>query len=159
VRRFLVADAKSEMDVFFPDNKMTLVNGEVLDIPKLTWKSESKAIKLVGRIFNDVPVFKQINFSTVTGKDLLMFLPALLEKAPDYITELVAVITKKEATWLDEHMTAEDMMGIIVPFFARLLKILGKAVPTISEKTVSPPALISSGTNTAGQPTPSSPSP
>ena len=130
----------NELEVFFPDGKFKTNNGETIDIPKLSWKSEAKAVKLLGKIFNEVPAIKQVDLKNFSGKDLLAIFPAVMEKVPDYVTELVSLILKKDAAFVEDKLTAADIVEILVPFSRRLIGTISKLTKSLphAEEPVPP---------------------
>ncbi len=152
-----VKDADTGKDVFFEDGKLTLSSGVIIEIPKLTWKSESKAIKILGRIMNSVPEMKTLDLTSIQGGDLLSLLPPLFESVPDALTDLVSVILKRDKQFIEEEMTAEDLVLVLVPFSKRLTSMLSRLTAKLPAGTLeatttkSPKSLTSSQVNTDGQ--------
>ena len=121
-----------EVTVFFPDGKLKLSSGEEIDVPKLSWKVEARAVKIIGRIFKSVPELSALDLNNVTGKNLLAIIPTLLEKVPDAITELTCLLIKKDQKFVEDQLNHEDVLAVIIPFSVALSGMLRKLAGVVT---------------------------
>lgn len=150
-----MSDTKQEptvvsQEIFHGDRKkIKLNNGMELPLARLTWGIESRALRIVGGIFRAVPELAA--FLTPGGVTQLSpaslittVFPALLEKVPDQITELAALLLDKYKTaansvkvpdtqWVYDNLDTEDLLGVLLPFAKTYSDKLAKLVATPQE--------------------------
>ncbi len=118
--------SEQELKTFLPEStKVTLVNGQVLEIKPLNWGKEIKVCQLVSKFFSDNTLLEAFNeIATEEGKNDLdaiskLMIP-LVNEAPQVITEILALLVNKETEYIEESLTSADVMQIFVPFLQDL---------------------------------------
>ncbi len=119
---------KDEVETFFPSGgKVKLPSlDKPVEIKKFKWGKEAKLGKLLGSLLSDVNLsdFTQLTEQNIKGNPQIIFstfLP-LLDKAPDTLTKMVAIILEKDEDWVDNELGPEDIIEVLVPFFTGAFK-------------------------------------
>lgn len=117
--------------------KITLPSGEVIEVQPLTWKQELMILKIIGELFETK--LSSI-FSAGQSVNAGLFIGQLLQSAPDSLTEIVSIITRKSKEEIEEKYILEDVAEIAFPFlekFLKRLKLIGqqKLMPVLQNIT------------------------
>jgi len=132
-------DIQKEISVFIKEPiKITLSNGQVLEIKPLSWKKELQLIKLIGKFVEEGLNTGFISLESVSFLDTGKLIGTLLQKSPDVITEMVVIITDKDKDFVENELILEDIVEIISPFLRSILirikKVaIEKIVPIVKE--------------------------
>jgi hypothetical protein len=113
-----------EIETFLPENnKVTLSNGQVIEIKPLNWGKEIKVCQLVSKFFGDNNLMEAFNLVDKEEDSLTaisnLIIP-LVNEAPQIITQIIALLIEKETKEIEESLTSEDVMQIFVPFLQNL---------------------------------------
>jgi hypothetical protein len=114
------------------------INDEVFNIPKVGWVVESQVLKSIGRLIKKLPkdlIAKpetdkkskksELDYFNISGDNIFDIIGIICEEAPDEITNMVALIIKRDTDWVGENLDLEGIVGILSPFFLeRRLRIL-----------------------------------
>ncbi len=119
--------SEKELETFLPeDTKVTLANGEVIEIKPLNWGKEIKVCQLVSKFFSGnsvIEAFNEIANEDGDNNDLdtisKLIIP-LINEAPQAITQILALLLNKDTEYIEESLTSEDVMQIFVPFLQNL---------------------------------------
>jgi hypothetical protein len=117
-----------EIETFFPaggEVKLPTLN-KTFPIKKFTWGKEAVLGKLLGSLLKDSNFgeFKNLTEQNVQQNPQIVvnaFLP-LLESAPDTITKMVATILDKDINWVEDELSIEDIVEVLIPFFTGAFK-------------------------------------
>jgi len=122
-------DTESEVKVFAKIvEEYTLSNGNKITIQPLPWGKEIFVCQLVSKFFtenNMIEIFNNLssvdNESDDAGFDAMVrLITPLIQEAPQTITQIVAILTSKPEKEIEETLTADDVMGVFVPFLRSL---------------------------------------
>ena len=119
-----------ELDAFFPDHKFTLVDGDEIGLPKMSWGRELKLVKIVLRIFKGVDLTK---LGESGASSLLSSLPTMLETAGPAATEFCSIMLDKDETWIDNNLDMTDVIDLITSFFVVFFRTFSEQTKKISE--------------------------
>lgn len=125
---------KHELEVFMPDGSFELTSGEVLELPRVTWKKEKRIFKKVGELFNSVDRLHTIDFNKITTSQIVSIIGVLMQDAPDVITSLASEITDLTEEEVDDRLDSEDLVSLLVPFFSSKFQRLQDLVNKILTK-------------------------
>lgn len=144
-------DQMKELETWFPENKLTLANGTIIDLPKLSWGRESRAIKVVLSIINQTPELKDIfKDGTFDVSKLTIVIPRWIEQFSEKVAILVGELTGKKPAEVEETFSTEDVLVVLSYFFKRLAVIVRKAGGQVI-KLQSLPSSTSAPVSTVGQ--------
>jgi|TARA_Y100000310_G_C20595074_1_gene770089 hypothetical protein len=122
-------DTESEVKVFAKiGEEYTLSSGNKITIQPLPWGKEIFVCQLVSKFFtenNMIEIFNNLssvdNESDDAGFDAMVrLITPLIQEAPQTITQIVAILTSKPEKEIEETLTADDVMGVFVPFLRSL---------------------------------------
>jgi hypothetical protein len=132
-------------EIFHVDTEMIEIHdGRKYPLAKMSWGVESKALRIAARIWKGVPGLQRIDPKNINPTELITsILPDLLEKVPDEITELVAVLLGRyqgngkqrvaDTTWIEDNLDMNDMIKVLVPFSRRfsdnMVQLIEKHLP------------------------------
>ena len=136
-----MTDINKELDVWFPENKMTLKSGKIIDLPKLNWGREMRAMKIVLSIINQTPELKTLiqPGQTFDTTKLIILLPKWLEQFSDKVSELVGILTNIAPKDIDETFETEDIFNVLSRFFKRSAAMIrGISGPTVAVEAKTP---------------------
>lgn len=120
-----VPKKKDELDIFLAGT-YTLTDSTVIDRPKLAWGKQIKLLRHFSALLAKVPELREVNFEAFTIRDLVQVLPSVLDNAPDSFSEMCSLILDKDRAWVDENLSIDDIMGLIVPFLRGLFSRIGR---------------------------------
>ena len=117
---------QEELDLFVP-GQFTLTDGTVIERPKLSWGNQIKLLRQFSNLLTKVPELKTVNFESFTIKDLVQVLPSILDNAPTAFSDMCGLILNENREWIDEHLSMDDVLGLIIPFLKGLFSRIGKS--------------------------------
>jgi len=126
-----------EIDVFQPDRRVKLENGQEIQLPKLTWGRECKLLRIISDLVSQPP-FKGLKLENATASTLISVLPQLAAAAAPKLTEFVAVVTGKDKAWVEDNCSLNDILEITIPFFAAYTNNLAGKVDQLAKRVQSP---------------------
>lgn len=135
--------ALKDLNTWFPDGKFKPTMGAEIVLPTLSWGRESKVMKIFLTLINKSGDLKSI-FSEGKGEDispmkLIAILPVWLEQFSDKVSEMVGILINKDVAFVEENLTTEDILRLLVPFFKRLSSIIGGLGRQILPSTLAAP--------------------
>jgi len=122
-------DVKNEAEIFVPSpQKLELVSGEEFTVPRVNWRKQISISRHISKLIQELDAIKNIDFAKLTVNDVLNFLPELIEKAPDVVTEMCMVLTEKDKDWVETNMDLDSIVELLTPFFKSISKKLSGLV-------------------------------
>ncbi len=130
-----------ELKVLFPENKVTLSTGEVIDVKPFTFGQLPKAIGLSKELFG---VARQLYENKVSTTELV---GEMFSTGGENFIDLIAMSTSKPRQWFDE-LQADDGVALattflevnlsffaqkVLPAFTTGMGRLQKAVPGLTQ--------------------------
>lgn len=120
---------------------VTLVNGETIEVPLLSWKQEKPALQILGKLLKIVqvtPLMAESLQSTKTEQiqTIVNIVSTFLasDTTGNLLTQLVSLILKKDADWVEENLNMEGIVMVLYPFL--LTRITG--LSTLITSKISP---------------------
>ena len=134
-------EPEPELDVFVPPDQVLLAsNGRKIAFPKLSWRLEAKICKIIGRLVQEVPELKNIDYLDFKPSDFVSIASELLVTAPDYIDELI-MLAYPELTESDlDTIHLEDVVDLLIPLFYAVAESLFMLMAQLRGQTSTPSA-------------------
>jgi hypothetical protein len=126
-------NVKEELDVFVPTKQLTTVDGKKIVLPKMTWKRETIIYKKVGLLFESVEDLQEIDFAQITASQIVKLVSVFLQKAPDVVTEIVAVITDFSEEEVGEKLDSGSIIELLVPFFSERSQMITQKLEVLNK--------------------------
>ena len=121
----------------FEYKSIETVDGEEIQLPKVSWKQEKIIFSVVGQMIETLAGTKlvDIDFRKLDVADIPTMIPIFLEHTPDHITRVVSIILSKDMAWVDKNLGFEAVIQTVSPFFFRLWKMLEVYMNQTNKKT------------------------
>lgn len=130
------SEAVKDVEIFVGDETfmVTTLDGDTVKVPKVSWGTELKVISILEKVLK---VISDDVGALNLQKDGVKLVQVLMEKTPEKLTELVSVILRKEALWVEENLDSSEIISVVVPLLvARLTLITQKITPFLNKMGV-----------------------
>jgi len=120
--------SEEELKSWFPEKIVKLKSGQEIEVPKLTWGLEIQFFRLISKVLKQFP-----EKFTISGDDpsaALALFSKVLDELPREITSFLAKFLKKDESWVENNLSMEDVVNILVPLFKKFGENIGKIAPT-----------------------------
>lgn len=114
--------------------KIKLDNGQELEIPPLSWKKELILLKKFGEFLENCSKEGIFSLDDIGINNTGYLLSIVFKYAPDLLTNIVSIIVGKPEDYIEENFSLEDVVRIVLPFLAIMLKRIEK----IYQKEIQP---------------------
>ena len=116
---------KDELDVLVPEpSEVEDVHGNKIQVPKITWKKEVEALRILGRLLKHLETYLEGEQPKVAA-----VLQIALEKAPDELTRIAAILLEKEPTWVEQNLESDAIFKLIFPFVVNIYVKAKRNIP------------------------------
>lgn len=143
-------------NAFQEPKKITLSNGEEIELPRLTLgkiNAVAGSIAVFIKAVRDYDPNLKFDWTEIEKNPsvivvrLLTILPAVLPVFSKEITVIIAAYLKKEKSWVEDNMDLEDLAEVVTPFLTSIFKqgnalfgVIGSLMnPKVEEKTEEAP--------------------
>jgi len=100
------------IDAFVEEGReIELSNGERITIPKLAWGKELKIYKLLSEVMEKALPEDASPDQPISPKAAMR----LLTEFGDVMSKIAALFLGKDEEWVEENLSAEDMINVILP--------------------------------------------
>ena len=123
------------MEPFIALTSIKTINGESIELPKVSWKTESKVLKYLSEGLKDSPEI--ISNLTSEKPNIVAILPQLLSTMPDTISKITAEVVGKEEDWVGDNLDTEIIIELLYPFFKRFVSKIMSKLPQQADQTTS----------------------
>jgi hypothetical protein len=113
--------SRDEFSIFKPGKEVLLENGDKIELPKVSWRKEIKILEIASALFQELELSK-VNFDQMAVGDMVTLFSGLFTKAPNKFTDIVVLLTNQNTDFVNDHMTSQDILGLVVPFFVKFFK-------------------------------------
>jgi len=111
----------AEIKVFVPnETEVTTVHGDIVIVPKITWKKEIQLIKLIENVLESVT-------DLIDDKEepsLAVLIQRVLSVAPEKATAFVSVVLEKDDEWVESNLDLPEIVGVIIPLLKQRLDMV-----------------------------------
>ena len=120
----------SDVRIFIPeDNKVTTVSGELVSIPKLSWKKELKLLQIMQDSINEL-IKASVELKSASTEQMVSL---ALKLIPNKLTEFMSTVMDRPGEWVEDNLDSTEIVGVIVPLLkSRLDLITTKIQPFVA---------------------------
>lgn len=116
---------RDESKVFVPEERvLETVSGEKIKVPRVNWKKQILISRLIGSTIESLECLRNRDLSNLQVKDMIEVLPEIIEKAPEKVTEMCAILLEKDNSFVENELDLERIVELLRPFFASILRKL-----------------------------------
>ena len=112
------------IDAFVEENIIRLCNGQEITLPRLSWGTELKIYKKISKALEQIVPESAESPEAISPKVAMK----LLTDFGDILSEVAGLILKKDRAWIEENLTAEDMIRVVLPLSINIFRRISDGV-------------------------------